>query len=105
MDLGRPVLIYAVGTQGSHLSDNWVLKYMVRYSDDGRSWKFYSQVNINSFFLLKYFHSFSSSWIHTCLYKRLVCEGIILLMGQIQVVKAEDIQCNPLVPEIPIFLA
>jgi len=43
MDLGKPVLIYAVGTQGSHLSDNWVLKYMVRYSDDGRSWKFYSQ--------------------------------------------------------------
>ena len=44
LDLGKPVLIYAVGSQGSHLSDNWVLKYMVRYSDDGRSWKFYSQV-------------------------------------------------------------
>jgi len=35
--------VYAVGTQGSHLSDNWVLKYMVKYSDDGNNWKYYSQ--------------------------------------------------------------
>ena len=33
-----------VATQGSHLLENWVKKYNLRYSDDGRSWQYFSKV-------------------------------------------------------------
>jgi len=42
LDLGSSHLIFAVATQGSHLLDNWVTSYMLRYSEDGNSWKYYS---------------------------------------------------------------
>ncbi|XP_057302419.1 uncharacterized protein LOC130636644 isoform X2 [Hydractinia symbiolongicarpus] len=42
-DLGKQMTIDAVATQGSHLLENWVKSYNLRYSDDAISWEYYSK--------------------------------------------------------------
>jgi len=42
-DLGKQMTVDAVATQGSHLLENWVTSYNLRYSDDAMSWEYYAQ--------------------------------------------------------------
>eukprot|EP00111_Clytia_hemisphaerica_P000837 TCONS_00002465-protein len=47
IDLGKQMSVDGVATQGSHLLENWVKKYNLRYSDDGKSWQYYSKNPLN----------------------------------------------------------
>ena len=49
-DLGKQMAVDAVATQGSHLLENWVKSYNLRYSDDGISWEYYMKVFIKNLF-------------------------------------------------------
>lgn len=57
-DLGKQMTVDAIATQGSHLLENWIRKYNLRYSDDAKSWQFYAKVTTYFYKYLPYFTRF-----------------------------------------------